>query len=154
MKIPLTSSLIVHRIQKVVITMIAWGVVNLTAQAQSSSIAPSNPNSSQLSSQTLQTFNLKIENGLSIGGPQTIRVSKGSEVILKFSSDTSGVVHLHAYHLELPLSANQEAQLQFTAKASGKFRVEWHPKPSASSTPSNPVAHEGPPLMSLEVMPL
>jgi hypothetical protein len=129
--------------------MAFMGSPHLHAQTQEHSAAPSN---NALNSQTTaQSFSVIVEEGQAKGGTQTFRVSKGSEVTLKFLSDTDGVIHLHAYHLELNVIAHQEAQLQFNAKASGKFRVEWHPQANSAH---NPLAHEGPPLMSLEVMPI
>ena len=139
------------RLRVVLLTgiMTLMGLNPLQAQSQDNSVAPSNK--AQNSQNTSQIFSVIIEGGQAKGGTQTIRVPKGSDVTLKFSSDTDGAVHLHAYHLELALSAHQDAQLQFNAKASGKFRVEWHPKANASR---DPLSHEGPPLASLEVMPL
>ncbi len=125
------------------------GLSHLNLHCEPSS--PLNSNQAQNSTNAIQNFTVIIEKGQTKGGTQTIRVPKGSEVSLNFSSDTDGVVHLHAYHLELALNANQDAQLKFNAKASGKFRVEWHPKLNSSTQTGT---HEGPPLISLEVMPL
>jgi hypothetical protein len=129
--------------------VISLGLAGLCAKSEPN--PPSSPPNAQPTQAPSQFFNLIIENGQAKGGSQTVRVSKGSDVVLKFLSDAPGAVHLHAYHLELILSPKQEGELHFNAKASGKFKVEWHPNANGSPPPSS---HEAPPLMSLEVMPL
>lgn len=115
---------------------------------------PNAENNQSNSAPSPKAFTTIIESGQAKGGTQTLRVTKGSEVVLEFLSDTDGVVHLHAYHLALDLRSNQAAQLKFTAKASGKFKVEWHPKLKDASLATAAAPHEGAPLLSLEVMPL
>lgn len=96
-----------------------------------------------------KTFELAISGGSVAKEQRLLRVDKGTAVQLRASSDTAGSLHLHAYKLEVQLKPGTPAELAFTARATGRFRFEWHP----DKTTAKSGGHHGPPLATLEVMP-
>ncbi len=96
-----------------------------------------------------KTFELGISGGSVAKEQRLIRVEKGAAVKLRVSSDTAGSLHLHAYKLEVQLKPGAPAELAFTARATGRFRFEWHADNAAAKSGD----HHGPPLATLEVMP-
>jgi hypothetical protein len=80
--------------------------------------------------------------------PVALKVQHNTWVDLKVQSDANGELHIHAYHLVFKVQANQPNSFQFQAKASGKFRLDWHP------IQSNSAAHpHTPPAAWLKVYP-
>lgn len=77
-----------------------------------------------------------------------LRVTKGSAVQLRLTSDTDGVIHLHGYRLETKVTPGDTSELSFKAHATGRYRIEWHP--AGGDKQGN---HHGPPLATLEVRP-
>ena len=96
-----------------------------------------------------KTFELAVNNGQVAQEQRLIRVDKGTAVKLRISSDAAGSLHLHAYKLEAHVAPGAPAELSFNARASGRFRFEWHPDNAAAKSGD----HHGPPLATLEVMP-
>jgi hypothetical protein len=95
-----------------------------------------------------KTVDLTIVRGSLPAGDRLLRVNKGDALRLRISSDTPGEVHLHGYRLQANLAAGMPSELAFTAYATGRYRLEWHP---AGHTQSG--SHHGPPLAVLEVRP-
>ena len=96
-----------------------------------------------------QSFELVIAGGQVAKEQRLIRVDKGAAVKLRVSSDAAGSLHLHAYKLEVHLAPGAPAELAFTARATGRFRFEWH----ADNAGAKSGDHHGPPLATLEVRP-
>lgn len=96
-----------------------------------------------------QIFELALSGGQVAKSQSLIRVDKGATVKLRVSSDTPGNLHLHAYKLEAHVAPGAPAELSFNARATGRFRFEWHPDNGAAKDGG----HHGPPLATLEVMP-
>jgi heme/copper-type cytochrome/quinol oxidase subunit 2 len=96
-----------------------------------------------------KTFDLAVVNGQVAKEQRLIRVDKGTPVKLRISSDAPGSLHLHAYKLEAHVAPGTPAELAFNARATGRFRFEWHPDNAAAKSGD----HHGPPLATLEVMP-
>lgn len=96
-----------------------------------------------------KTFELAITGGQVAKEQRVIRVDKGTPVKLRIRSDAAGSLHLHAYKLEAHLTPGTPAELAFTARATGRFRFEWH----ADAARANAGGHHGPPLATLEVRP-
>jgi heme/copper-type cytochrome/quinol oxidase subunit 2 len=96
-----------------------------------------------------RTFDVAITNGSVAKEQRLIRVDKGTPVKLRVSSDTAGSLHLHAYKLEVHVAPGTPAELAFNARATGRFRFEWH----ADNAPAKSGDHHGPPLATLEVRP-
>jgi hypothetical protein len=74
---------------------------------------------------------------------------RGDAVRLRFTSDAPGEIHFHAYRLSAALAPGTPAELKFTAHATGRFRIEWHPTAGTDKKSD----HHGAPLAILEVRP-
>jgi heme/copper-type cytochrome/quinol oxidase subunit 2 len=96
-----------------------------------------------------KSYELAISGGQVAKEQRVIRVDKGTPVKLRVTSDTAGSLHLHAYKLEAHLAPGTPAELAFNARATGRFRFEWH----ADNAKAKSGDHHGPPLATLEVMP-
>ncbi len=98
-----------------------------------------------------RTFDIAVD-GKAIANrafePRVLRVDKGDTVRLRIVSDQSGELHLHGYRLETRVEAGKPATLDFSAHATGRYRIEWHDGSGAASS-----SHHGPPLAILEVHP-
>jgi hypothetical protein len=96
-----------------------------------------------------QSFELAIRGGSVAKEQRLIRVDKGAAVKLRVSSDAAGSLHLHAYKLEVHVAPGTPAELAFNARATGRFRFEWH----ADNASAKSGDLHGPPLATLEVRP-
>jgi prephenate dehydrogenase len=79
-----------------------------------------------------------------------MKVRHHDQVTWKISSNTSGELHMHAYHLEVQVKADQPTQFMFNAKASGRFQISWHPDQQRNQ-PTKKNHHDA--LAYLEVYP-
>ena len=93
---------------------------------------------------------VNITNGILPPDQRLITVYKNDKLRWRFTSNTSGEVHLHAYRLRVPLQAGQVGEMVLTAFATGKFRLEWHP---TDAKPPLAGVHHAPALAVLEVRP-
>src|SRR5262245_4822341 len=75
----------------------------------------------------LRDFDLAIPRGAAPAEPRVLRVHKDDRVRLKVTSEAAGEIHLHAYRLAATVAPGAPAELNFTARAAGRFRIEWHP---------------------------
>lgn len=96
-----------------------------------------------------QTFRLAISQGVLPAHQRVLRVDQDDMVRLRVESNLPGAIHLHGYRLELKVTAAGESELTFKARATGRYRIEWHP---ADKTAGKDDPH-GPPLATLEVRP-
>lgn len=95
-----------------------------------------------------KTFDLAIPATAATGEPRVLRVTEDDVVQLRVTSDVAGEIHLHAYRLHARVAPDAPAELNFTARATGRFRIEWH---AAGAPKTND--HHGLPLATLEVWP-
>lgn len=65
------------------------------------------------------------EAGLS---PRVIQVKQGDTVMLKIQAHKVGELHLHGYDIEQELAAGAVTEMQFTADATGRFKLTFHEK--------------------------
>jgi hypothetical protein len=93
---------------------------------------------------------LRLVDGALPAGERALVVHKGDALRWRISSNTPGELHLHAYRLVATVKPGQPAELDFTAHATGRFRLEWHAAGAASAAPGG---HHGPPLATLDVRP-
>ena len=78
-------------------------------------------------------FSIELLDG-KVQGSKTMQVKRYDMVRWKVSSNEAGELHLHAYHIEIPVNPGKVSEYVFKAEASGKFQLEWHPKvPSGSA---------------------
>lgn len=73
-------------------------------------------------------FNINIKEGKIPASERVMRVKKGDSITWKVRSDTEGELHIHAYQIDLTIKPGLEKRHTFTAFATGRFRVEWHPE--------------------------
>ena len=72
-------------------------------------------------------FSLTIqERQLTIDGGELV-VKQGDEVTFALDTDEDGAFHLHGYDLERELTVGETATLSFTANATGRFGITFHP---------------------------
>jgi hypothetical protein len=93
---------------------------------------------------------LRIIDGTLAPEERLIAVQKDDRLRLRITSNLAGELHLHAYRLGVAVAPGQAAELAFTAHATGRFRIEWHPAAARADAPD---AHHAPPLATLEVRP-
>jgi FtsP/CotA-like multicopper oxidase with cupredoxin domain len=86
------------------------------AHAQST---PSGPSSAKV-------FELVIMDGRLVAASNTIKVKKGDDVELRWSSDRSITLHLHGYDIERKVAPQSTAAMVFKAKLPGRFPVSEH----------------------------
>jgi hypothetical protein len=94
-------------------------------------------------------FDLTIARGALPAQQRMLRVDKDDVVRLRVTSDAAGEIHLHAYRQEMKLAPGTPAELTFKARATGRFRIEWH----AAGDTAKKGDHHGQPLATLEVRP-
>lgn len=94
-------------------------------------------------------FELAVTRGAAPAKPRLLRVEKDDLVRLQVASEIAGEVHLHGYRLEVKLAAGVPQELAFKARATGRYRIEWHPAGAAPAKDD----HHGLPLAILEVRP-
>lgn len=100
-----------------------------------------------------RVFELQLSGGKLPEAQRKLRVSKGDKVTLRVSSDAPGQLHLHAYHVDAKLLANQMSVVSFDAYATGRFRLQWHPATPAAQPAGEAAGHHAGPLATLDVMP-
>jgi hypothetical protein len=90
-----------------------------------------------------RVFDLAIVNGRMDAKNDTIRVNKGDQVELRWSTDRPIVLHLHGYDIERKVAPESATVMSFKANLTGRFPVSEH-------------KHGGrhqPPVLYLEVHP-
>jgi hypothetical protein len=101
-----------------------------------------------------QVLDWQINGGSLPAAQRVVAVLKGDSLRWRVTSDQAGELHLHAYRLVLRVQPGKTAELAFTAHATGRFRVEWHPASADAGTgASAPAGHHAPALAVLEVRP-
>ncbi|MCE2463079.1 MAG: hypothetical protein J4F46_04070 [Dehalococcoidia bacterium] len=85
------------------------------------------------------TFDLTIsDRGLDT---DTVRVKHNDIVTLNFNADEGGSVHLHGYDIDDEASPGEAATIGFTADATGRFRITFHPAGASSGGHSEGGGH-------------
>ena len=93
------------------------------------------------------TFDLKIEQGRVSPAMRIVRVKQGDVVKLRWTSDRLVALHLHGYDIEQTVQPDAVAEMNFTARAAGRFAIlRGVPKSGGGHT------HEAP-IVTLEVRP-
>jgi len=59
---------------------------------------------------------------------RTLRVAKGDQVVLRWTSDRAIALHLHGYDIETKVPAKGDATMRFDAGIAGRFAVSEHAK--------------------------
>jgi hypothetical protein len=71
-------------------------------------------------------FDIVVENGRVAGGPPTLRVVRGDQVNILWTSDQIVTLHLHGYDIEITAAPGNPQRMTFTAHATGRFPIEIH----------------------------
>lgn len=90
-----------------------------------------------------KAFDIALTAGRAPQGYDTVRVQRGDEVELRWTSDRNIAVHLHGYDIEVRVSPGTTAVMAFRARIAGRFPVSEH---------AHGARHERP-LFYLEVHP-
>jgi hypothetical protein len=73
-----------------------------------------------------RAFDLKLAGGKLAAGAGTLRVARGDQVELRWTSDRRLVLHLHGYDIETTVTPDSPARMAFTASVAGRFPVTEH----------------------------
>lgn len=73
-----------------------------------------------------RSFALDIRDGKVTAAQQTIRVSEGDQVELRWTADEAVELHLHGYDIRLELKPGAPASMTFDAHTAGRFPVGIH----------------------------
>jgi hypothetical protein len=96
----------------------------------------------------IASFDIAIGDGATAAEPQRLRVRQGDAVHIRLTSDQAGEAHLHGYRLVARVAPGSPAQWEFTARASGRYRLEWHPDADTKGG-----GRHGPSFATLDVAP-
>ena len=72
------------------------------------------------------TYALRIESGRVPENMRLIRVMQDDVVRLQWSADKPSIVHLHGYDIEKRVEPDAVAEMNFTARATGRFPLHAH----------------------------
>lgn len=73
-----------------------------------------------------KSIEVRIEKRHVVGDQQTIRVTEGETVELRWTSDETVEVHLHGYDLKAEPRPGEPAVMAFEAYAAGRFPITSH----------------------------
>jgi hypothetical protein len=106
----------------VIATVLAAG---LAASLTQSAVARDSPSQSSDRS-ARKVFELALTSGRVVGAGDTVRVSQGDELELRWSSDKPVALHLHGYDIEIKVTPAAPAVMSFKANLPGRFPVSEH----------------------------
>jgi hypothetical protein len=69
---------------------------------------------------------VEVTNGKVSPPTHRVKVSKGTQIRLRVTSDKADELHVHGYNFEKELPAGQQVMLDFTADQTGLFDIELH----------------------------
>ena len=72
-------------------------------------------------------FDLRISDRSLNLDPAVMKVGQGDTVILNIASDEPGRFHLHGYDIERQVGPGKATSMEFTADATGKYPITFHP---------------------------
>ena len=78
-----------------------------------------------------KSFDLVLADGRVPSERKTLRVKKGDQVELRWTSDRPIALHLHGYNLETSVAPQAPASMSFTASITGRFPVTEHARGAA-----------------------
>ena len=76
--------------------------------------------------QSEKVFDIALADGKVAAGQDTLRVTKGDKVVLRWKSDRPIALHLHGYDLETKVPAQGTTSTSFTANIPGRFPISEH----------------------------
>ena len=78
---------------------------------------------------------IQIRGGEVVGGPKTIKVTKGDRVRIVVSADAEDDIHLHGYDIEKKVEPGKPARFDLVASIEGQFEMESHVAEDAGREP-------------------
>ena len=75
--------------------------------------------------QSEKVFDIALADGKPLG-EQTLRVTKGEKVVLRWKSDRPIALHLHGYDMEASVPAQGTTSMSFIASIAGRFPISEH----------------------------
>jgi hypothetical protein len=76
--------------------------------------------------QAEKAFDIALADGKAGAEQQTLRVTKGDKVVLRWKSDQQIALHLHGYDIEATVPAQGTTAMSFAANIAGRFPVSEH----------------------------
>ncbi len=73
-----------------------------------------------------QVIEVRIENRKVVAPSETIRITEGDVIELRWTSDESVELHLHGYDLEIHVRPDEPAVMVIKAYATGRFPITSH----------------------------
>ncbi len=73
-----------------------------------------------------ESFDFTIQKRSIVGDVKTIRVTQGSQVVVRWNSDEATVLHVHGYDLKIEVKPGAVAEMRFEAHATGRYPVTSH----------------------------
>ena len=58
--------------------------------------------------------------------PNNISYNEGDTANLTFNSVVDGIVHIHGYDIEFPVSVGEATQIELSLQKAGRFEIELH----------------------------
>lgn len=98
----------------------------------------------------VKVFNLHIEKRHLKDDLKKIVVKQGQQVKIIWHTDEAVDIHLHGYDIEIRVTANESAEMNFKARATGRYPITNHGFGEESGQGDKP--HHGA-LLYLEVYP-
>ena len=95
------------------------------------------------------TLDVRVDKGRVPESLRLIRVNQGDVVKLRWHVDRPMVLHLHGYDIEKRVQPDAVVEMNFTARATGRFPLHAHTSGASASDRS----HEEAPLLYVEVYP-
>jgi FtsP/CotA-like multicopper oxidase with cupredoxin domain len=78
---------------------------------------------------------IQLRGGEVVGGPKTIKVTKGDRVRIVVSADAEDDIHLHGYDIEKKVQPGKPARFDLVASIEGQFEMESHVAEDAGREP-------------------
>ena len=73
-----------------------------------------------------KVIEIRLVDGRTSADRNTLRISKGDKVELRWTSDRPILLHLHGYDIETTVAPQSPASMAFTANIAGRFPVSEH----------------------------
>ncbi len=71
-----------------------------------------------------KVFELVVKDRKLVSGDATMKVNEGDNVVIKITVDEAEEPHLHAYDNSIELEKDEQGQISFVAKLTGRFPLE------------------------------
>jgi hypothetical protein len=100
----------------------------------------------------VREFDISIQSRQVQGG-ETLRVTRGEVVLMRWRTDEQVSVHVHGYDIQAKVSPGTPTIVRFVATVAGRFPIEAHQFGSAADKDSPQKRHQELTLLYLEVLP-